>query len=140
MLPRTLGKPEGAFIETHNQGDGLVESGIEEHVNDTGRTASILIGLLMGGLAGAAAMLLLAPQSGEQTRAQIREKSIQLRDQTTASVKDALEQARVETDGLTAGVREKAGELKRQGKEGLVRQMDRASAALDAGKKAVKAA
>jgi hypothetical protein len=41
---------------------------------------------------------------------------------------------------LTAGVREKAGELKRQGKEGLVRQMDRASAALDAGKKAVKAA
>jgi gas vesicle protein len=140
MLLRTLRKPEGAFIETRNQGDGLVESDIEEHVNGTGRTTSILIGLLIGGLAGAAAMLLLAPQSGKQTRAQIREKSIQPRDQTTASVKDALEQARVETDGLTAGVREKAGELKRQGKEGLVRQMDRASAALDAGKKAVKAA
>ncbi len=140
MLLRTWRKPEGAFIETHNQGDGLVESSIEEHVNGPRRTASILIGLLIGGLAGAAAMLLLAPQSGKQTRAQIREKSIQLRDQTTASMKDALEQARVETDGLTAGVREKAGELKRQGKERLVRQMDRASAALDAGKKAVKVA
>ena len=44
----------------------------------------MLIGLLVGGLAGAGAMLLLAPQSGEQTRTEIREKSLQLRDQTTA--------------------------------------------------------
>lgn len=117
-----------------------MESNIEGHVNGPGNTRSVLIGLLIGGLASAAAMLLLAPQSGKQTRAQIREKSIQLRDQTTTSMKNALEQARVEADGLTTGVREKAGELKRQGKEELVRQMDRASAALDAGKKAVKAA
>jgi gas vesicle protein len=117
-----------------------MEGNIEEHGNGTSTTRSVLIGLLVGGLTGAAAMLLLAPQSGQQTRAQIREKSIQLRDQTTAGVKHVLEQARVEADGVTTGVREKAGELKGLGKEKLVEQMDRVSAALDAGKKAVKAA
>ena len=117
-----------------------MEGTIEEHANGTSTTRSVLIGLLIGGLAGAAATLLLAPESGRQTRARIREKSIQLRDQTTAGVKHVLEQARLETDGVTAGVREKAGELKDLGKDKLVEQIDRVSAALDTGKKAVKAA
>ncbi|MBE3037204.1 MAG: YtxH domain-containing protein, partial [Chloroflexi bacterium] len=34
-------------------------------------TKNVLIGLLIGGLAGAAAMLLFTPQSGKRTRAQI---------------------------------------------------------------------
>lgn len=86
-------------------------------------------------------MLLFAPQSGIRTRAQIRRKSIQLRDRTTSSVKNALEQARVNADEVTAGVRGKAGELnQRGGQDKLVEQMDRVSAVLDAGKKAVKAA
>lgn len=103
-------------------------------------TKNMLIGLLIGGLAGAAAMLLIAPQSGEKTRGLIRQKSIQLRDQTTATVKGALEQVRIETEDVTTGVREKAGELKHLGQDKLVKQLDRVSAALDAGKKAVKAA
>jgi len=117
-----------------------MEGNIEQHGNGASTTRSVLIGLLVGGLTGAAAMLLLAPQSGQQTRNQIREKGIQLRDQTTAGVKHVLEQARIETDGMAAGVREKAEELKHRGQEKLVEQIDRASAALDAGKKAVKAA
>ncbi|MFA5788238.1 MAG: YtxH domain-containing protein [Actinomycetota bacterium] len=117
-----------------------MEDSTEEHRNSFQGTKSMLIGLLVGGLAGAGAMLLFAPQSGEQTRSQIREKSLQLRDQTTAGVKHVLEQARIETEGMTAGVREKAGELKHLGQDKLVRQMDRVSDALDAGKKAVKAA
>ena len=55
-------------------------------------------------------------------------------------MKHVLEQARIETEGMTAGVREKAGELKHLGQDKLIRQMDRVSDALDAGKKAVKAA
>jgi len=117
-----------------------MEGTIEEHGNGTSTTRSVLIGLLIGGLTGAAAMLLLAPQSGQQTRAQIREKSTQLRDRTTAGVKQVLEQGRVEADGVTAAMREKAAELKGLGKDKLVEQIDRVSAALDTGKKAVKAA
>jgi gas vesicle protein len=47
-----------------------------------------LIGFIVGGVAGAVAALLLAPQSGEDTRALIKDKSIELRDK-------AAEQAEV---------------------------------------------
>ena len=117
-----------------------MEDGIEEREYNLHSTKNVLIGLVIGGLAGAAAMLLFAPQSGIRTRAQIRRKGIQLRDRTTSSVKNALEQARINADEVTAGVREKAGELKQRGQDKLVGQMDRVSAVLDAGKKAVKAA
>jgi gas vesicle protein len=117
-----------------------MEDSTEEHRNSFQGAKSMLIGLLVGGLAGAGAMLLLAPQSGEQARTRIREKSIELRDQTAAGVKYVLEQARSETEGMAAGVREKAGDLKHLGQDKLVRQMDRVSDALDAGKRAVKAA
>ena len=42
-----------------------------------------LIGFVVGGVAGAVAALLLAPQSGEETRALIKDKSIELRDKAT---------------------------------------------------------
>jgi gas vesicle protein len=41
---------------------------------------TFLIGFIVGGVAGAVAALLLAPQSGEETRALIKDKSIELRD------------------------------------------------------------
>jgi gas vesicle protein len=111
-----------------------------EHPYDFTNTKNVLLGVLIGGLAGAAAMLLFAPQSGKQTRAQIQLKSIELRDRTTDGVKNALANVRSETDRITAGVREKAGDLKHFGQKKLVKQMDRVSAALDAGKTAVEAA
>jgi len=100
----------------------------------------MLIGMLIGGLAGAIAMLLFAPQSGKQTRDQIEEKTVELRDQTTKNVKKAVGQVRSETNRITAEVREKAGELKQLGQDKLVEQMDRVSAALETGKTAVEAA
>jgi gas vesicle protein len=103
-------------------------------------TRNVLIGVLLGGLAGAATMLLLAPQSGRDTRAQIQSKTIQLRDRTTRMVKDSLAQVRSDTQEVASGVREKAGQIKQLGKDKLVAQMDRMSTALDAGKSAVKAA
>jgi len=42
---------------------------------------AVLFSMLIGGLIGAAITLLYAPQSGAQTRAQIRLRSMQLRNQ-----------------------------------------------------------
>ena len=117
-----------------------MEDNIEERTFDINRPRNFLIGLLIGGMAGALAMLLLAPQSGKRTRAQIQDKTIQLRDRTTKNIKKAVAQVRSETDKLTADVQEKAGELKQLGQDKLVEQLERVSAALDAGKTAVKAA
>lgn len=101
---------------------------------------NVLFGVLFGGLAGAITMLLLAPQSGKRTRAQIQEESILLLDRTTKNVKKAVAQVASETNWITAEVQEKAGEIKQLGKDKLVEQLDRVSAALDTGKTAVEAA
>jgi gas vesicle protein len=71
----------------------------------------VLAGLVIGGLAGAATMLLLAPQSGRDTRMQISE-----------------------------GGRKKFTELKQQGQDLVVDQLDHVSEAALAGKKAVQSA
>jgi gas vesicle protein len=117
-----------------------MEDYIEEQTHSINNIKIVFIGLLIGGLAGAAAMLLFAPQSGKRTRAQIQQKSIQLRDRTTNIGKNAIAQVRLETHEITAGVMEKAGQLKHLGQEGLVKQLDHVSAAIEAGKKVVEAA
>ncbi|MFH1186134.1 MAG: YtxH domain-containing protein [Chloroflexota bacterium] len=114
---------------THNQGS--------DYQNGSSM-GSVLAGLLIGAAAGAAAMLLLAPQSGRDTRMQIRKKGIELRDRTTGMVDDAMEQVRSSTTKLAAGGRQKAEELKHQGQELLADQLERVSAAAQAGKKAVQ--
>jgi gas vesicle protein len=50
-------------------------------------------GVLIGGLVGAAVALLLAPQSGEETRRQITRTSEELRDRAQDIVEDARERA-----------------------------------------------
>ncbi len=67
---------------------------------------AFLIGFVVGGIAGAVAALLLAPQSGEETRALIKDKSIELRDK-------AAEQAEM----VSTRANELAEEAKTRGKE-----------------------
>ena len=117
-----------------------MENEIEEQVTYINNTRNVFFSLLIGGVAGAVAMLLFAPQSGKKTRAQIEEKGIQLRNQTTRNVKKAVKQVRARTNSLTTEVREKAGELKQLGQDKIVEQLDRVSAALDSGKTAIEAA
>jgi gas vesicle protein len=117
-----------------------MENNIEERVYNKNEPLNFLIGALIGGLAGAVAMLLFAPQSGKRTRAQILNKSIQLRDRTTTGVKKAVAQVRSGTDKVKTGVRVKVGKLKQFSQDKLVEQMDHMSDALDAGKTAVKTA
>jgi len=116
---------------THNQGS--------EYENG-GSLGSVLAGLLIGAAAGAAAMLLLAPQSGQATRRQIKDKGIELRDRTTGMVDDAVSKVRSGTSVLVADGRQKVEEIKEQGQELLAEQLGRVSAAAQAGKKAVQSA
>jgi gas vesicle protein len=79
--------------------------------NDSHDAMGFLAGVFLGGLAGAVTMLLLAPKSGEETRAQIRQTGIELRDQTTEAVDTATEQVRLKARQISTGVRGKADEL-----------------------------
>lgn len=109
----------------------------EEDVQ-TGQPKNFLAGLLIGGLAGAATMLLFAPQSGKDTRRQIQQKSMELRDQTMAGVENTMGQIRSKTDQLKTDALDKAQQLKQQGQEVLVEQLDRVSEAAEKGKRAVQ--
>lgn len=103
----------------------------QEYRYPTNNVAGVLFGMLIGGLAGAVTMLLLAPQSGKDTRRQIQEKSVELRDRTTEMVEDAVAQVRTKANTLTAG-------LKDRGQEIAVKQLDHVSEAAQAGKKAIQ--
>lgn len=109
----------------------------EEIGTNLGYTKGFLAGVLIGGLAGAGAMLLLAPQSGKRTRAQIRQKSIELRDEASEAVDDAVAQVRVKTRRITAGIGDKAEELQHRGQEMIDEQKERFSTLVESGKKAV---
>jgi gas vesicle protein len=51
--------------------------------------APFFAGLVLGGLVGASVALLLVPQPGQETRAQIRNKGIELKDLTIKRCQDA---------------------------------------------------
>ena len=90
-----------------------------EDDNDTveprGSWPGLLAGLLIGGLAGALAMLLLAPQSGKKTRIKLQRQSHKLREQTAETMGDAVEQARDKARQVTHDVRKQAEELEHRG-------------------------
>ena len=83
-------------------------------------------------------MLLLAPQSGEETRILLREKGAELRDRTSDMVEETMAQVRLNANKITMGGREKIKELKQHGQELAVEQLDRVSEAAQAGKKAIQ--
>jgi len=61
-------------------------------------------------MAGAVAALLLAPQSGEETRAIIKERSIELRDKAGVEAEEAWKRAEI----VAVDARQRADELARQ--------------------------
>ena len=61
--------------------------------SDSDEFGAFLVGFIVGGLAGAVVSLLFAPQSGEETRALLREKSIELRDRASETAEEALARA-----------------------------------------------
>ena len=117
---------------------------------------AFLSGFVIGGLVGAAAALILAPQSGEETRAQIRQRSIELREQALESAEEARKraeeaaahararadqlaaEARTRAEEFSTEARHKAEELQHRGKVVLDEQKEKLGAAIESGKKAVQ--
>ena len=97
-----------------------------------------LAGLLVGGLAGAGMVLLVAPQSGKKTRALIRQKSSDLREQTVKTVEGAVAQTRDKGRQIMDDIRDQAGELQQGGQDLLDEQRDHVSKTLKGWGKAVK--
>ena len=97
----------------------------QEYSYPTSNTLNILVGMVIGGLAGAVAMLLLAPQSGKDTRRQIQEKGIELRDRTTEMLEDTMAQVRSNPNKITMGVKN-------------YEQLEHASDAAQVGEKAIQ--
>src|SRR5512139_523566 len=99
---------------------------------------SVVTGLLVGGLIGAGVALLMAPRSGEETRAEIRDKAMEYRDRTRDVVNETVSQARSKAGELKEGVLEKAEDLKRRGKQTAAQQLDHMAQAAETGKSKVQ--
>ena len=97
---------------------------------------NVMAGLLIGGLAGAGSMLLLAPQSGERTREQIQEKSIELRDETTSVMDIALAKVWLAKNKIARDGRRRTNELVHRSKALMDEQLETVSAAAKTWKKA----
>jgi gas vesicle protein len=100
--------------------------------NGGSETGAFLAGFIVGGLVGAAVALILAPQPGERTRAQIREKGIELRDRA----EDLADDARVRAEEAAEEARRRADELQQRGRQVYQEQRTRLTSAVEDGKKA----
>jgi len=95
-------------------------------MSDNSDFGAFLVGFVVGGLTGAAVSLLFAPQSGEETRAILRDKAVELRDRAAESVEEARlqaekawDEAKLKTDEWTKIAKEKAGELRTKGEKSI---------------------
>lgn len=93
-----------------------------------------LLGFLVGGLTGAVVSLLYAPQSGEQTRAVIKEKAIELRDKTTDTLEETYNRAEIAASDAV----EKAQELIKLAQEKSSELVEKGQVVLEETKEKVK--
>jgi gas vesicle protein len=104
--------------------------------NNGGEIGAFFAGFLVGGLAGAAVALILAPQSGAETREQIRQKSVELQ----GKAEDALGEARAKAEAVAADIKRRAEELQMQSKAILEEGQKQLAGAVEGTKKAAAAA
>lgn len=104
---------------------------------------AFMAGLLLGGIAGAITALLLAPQSGEETRKVIVEKSMELKDKALETVDEArlraekaADDARIAAKEYTQKLQEQAKNIQEQGRVILEEQKQKIEKVTKGGKKA----
>ena len=92
---------------------------------------AFLVGFIVGGLTGSVVALLFAPQSGEETRAVIRDKSIELRDKAQMSAEEAIARAEAAAAEARARADELAKQLRDRSKEVYSDVRDRGQAVVE---------
>jgi len=76
---------------------------------DRDEFGAFLVGFLVGAVAGGVTALLMAPQSGAETRTMIRDKSIELRDKASVTAEEAMNRAQAAADDARAWAMHAAG-------------------------------
>ena len=101
-------------------------------MSDRDEFGAFLVGFIVGGLSGAVVALLFAPQSGEETRALIKDKSIELRDRAQQSAEEALARAEATAQEARARADELARQLRERGQVVYDDVRERSKTAVDA--------
>lgn len=86
-------------------------------MSDRDEFGAFLVGFIVGGLTGAVVALLFAPQSGEETRALIKDKSIELRDKAQVTAEEAYARAEAAAKEARARAEELAREARARAEE-----------------------
>ena len=91
-------------------------------MSDRDDFGAFFVGFFVGSISGAIAALLLAPQSGEETRTMIKDRAIELRDQASTTIEETIARAektaqdavkRAET--MLEQAKKRAGEIAEKG-------------------------
>lgn len=106
---------------------------MEQDRNGSG--LSFVSGLIIGGLIGAIVAIVLAPQSGEETRDLIRGKAHELKGKAMDLASDLRDRA----SDLADDLRSSADELARRGRETIDTVRTQFNDAVESGKKAARA-
>jgi len=95
---------------------------MERNENCSSSLGGLFAAFLVGGIVGAAAAVLFAPRSGEETRERLKEKAAALRENMEYMARD---------------VKERTYQAVEKGKDLLEEQKSKLGAAIDAGKEAM---
>jgi gas vesicle protein len=107
-------------------------------MSDRDEFGAFLVGFIVGGLSGAVVALLFAPQSGEETRALIKDKSIELRDRAQMSAEEAIARAEAAAADARARADELAKQLRERGQVMVDDVRERGKSAMEAVRKTTK--
>jgi gas vesicle protein len=89
-----------------------LEGGLESNMNENGnKVVSVLGAFLLGGLIGAGIALLMAPQSGEEMRSRIRDRSVELKDKAVEAAEDTRQRASQKLDDIASQTKDKVASI-----------------------------
>jgi gas vesicle protein len=121
------------YFQEHNL--KLFTNQKEVTMSERDEFGAFLVGFIVGGLSGAVVALLFAPQSGEETRALIKDKSIELRDRAQITAEEAIARAEAVAADARARADDLARQLRERGHEVVEDVRERGKTAMDAVRK-----